>query len=75
MLLQVLGTCKTHLSFPTVALREIRRHQKSTELIRKFPFQGLVQEIAQDFKTDLRFWSAAIDALQEASEAYLGSLF
>ena len=37
----------------TVALREIRRYQKSTELlIRKFPFQRLVREIAQDFKTD-----------------------
>jgi histone H3 len=35
----------------TVALREIRRYQKSTELlIRKLPFQRLVREIAQDFK-------------------------
>ena len=49
----------------TVALREIRRYQKSTELlIRKLPFQRLVREIAQDFKTDLRFQSAAIGALQ-----------
>lgn len=56
----------------TVALREIRRYQKSTELlIRKLPFQRLVREIAQDFKTDLRFQSTAILALQEASEAYL----
>ena len=60
----------------TVALREIRRYQKSTELlIRKLPFQRLVREIAQDFKTDLRFRSAAIGALQEASEAYLVGLF
>ncbi|XP_009892629.1 PREDICTED: histone H3.3 [Charadrius vociferus] len=60
----------------TVALREIRRYQKSTELlIRKLPFQRLVREIAQDFKTDLRFQSAAIGALQEASEAYLVGLF
>src|SRR6204780_4773345 len=44
----------------TVALREIRRYQKSTDLlIRKLPFQRLVREIAQDFKTDLRFQSAA----------------
>uniref|UniRef100_A0A8C0U5L1 Histone H3 n=1 Tax=Cyanistes caeruleus TaxID=156563 RepID=A0A8C0U5L1_CYACU len=44
----------------TVALREIRRYQKSTELlIRKLPFQRLVREIAQDFKTDLRFQSSA----------------
>ena len=49
----------------TVALREIRRYQKSTELlIRKLPFQRLVREIAQDFKTDLRFQSSAIGALQ-----------
>uniref|UniRef100_A0A9J8B6C9 Core Histone H2A/H2B/H3 domain-containing protein n=1 Tax=Cyprinus carpio carpio TaxID=630221 RepID=A0A9J8B6C9_CYPCA len=52
----------------TVALREIRRYQKSTELlIRKLPFQRLVREIAQDFKTDLRFQSAAIGALQWTS--------
>src|ERR1700712_4749392 len=45
----------------TVALREIRRYQKSTELlIRKLPFQRLVREIAQDFKTDLRFQSSAV---------------
>ncbi|CAH3188748.1 unnamed protein product, partial [Porites evermanni] len=45
---------------------------KSTELlIRKLPFQRLVREIAQDFKTDLRFQSSAVMALQEASEAYL----
>ena len=60
----------------TVALREIRRYQKSTELlIRKLPFQRLVREIAQDFKADLRFQSSAIGALQESVEAYLVSLF
>ena len=60
----------------TVALREIRRYQKSTELlIRKLPFQRLVREIAQDFKTDLRFQGSAVLALQEASEAYLVGLF
>ncbi|XP_045565933.1 histone H3.3-like [Salmo salar] len=48
----------------------------STELlIRKLPFQHLVREIAQDFKTDLRFQSSAVMALQEASEAYLVGLF
>lgn len=41
----------------------------------KLPFQRLVREIAQDFKTDLRFQSSAIGALQEAAEAYLVSLF
>ena len=60
----------------SVALREIRRYQKSTELlIRKLPFQRLVREIAQDFKSDLRFQSSAIGALQESVEAYLVSLF
>ena len=60
----------------TVALREIRRYQRSTELlIRKVPFQRLVREIAQEFKTDLRFQSSAVVALQEASEAYLVGLF
>ena len=67
-----------HFMFPSgiVALREIRRYQKSTELlIRRMPFQRLVREIAQDFKTDLRFQSSAVLALQEASEAYLVGLF
>ncbi|KAF7023431.1 hypothetical protein CFC21_035942 [Triticum aestivum] len=60
----------------TVALREIRKYQKSTELlIRKLPFQRLVREIAHDFKTDLRFQSSAVSALQEAAEAYLVGLF
>ena len=72
------GGIKTKKRFKpgTVALREIRKYQKSTELlIRKLPFQRLVREIAQDFKTDLRFQSSAILALQEASEAYLVGLF
>ena len=60
------GVKKPHRYRPgTVALREIRRYQKSTELlIRKLPFQRLVREIAQDFKTDLRFQSSAVMALQ-----------
>ncbi|XP_028334566.1 uncharacterized protein [Physeter macrocephalus] len=71
------GVKKPHRYRPgTVALREIRRYQKSTELlIRKLPFQRLVREIAQDFKTDLRFQSSAVMALQEACEAYLVGLF
>ena len=40
----------------TIALRKIRKYQKSTQLlISKLPFQMLVKEIAVDFKTDLRF--------------------
>jgi len=70
------GVKKPHRYRPgTVALREIRRYQKSTELlIRKLPFQRLVREIAQDFKTDLRFQGSAVLALQEAAEAYLVGL-
>uniref|UniRef100_A0A453M668 Core Histone H2A/H2B/H3 domain-containing protein n=1 Tax=Aegilops tauschii subsp. strangulata TaxID=200361 RepID=A0A453M668_AEGTS len=60
----------------TIALREIRKYQKGTELlIRKLPFQRLVREIAQFCKSDLRFQSHAVLALQEAAEAYLVGLF
>ena len=60
----------------TVVLHDIRHFQKSTALlIRRLPFQRLVREIAQDFKTDLRFQSVAILCLQEAAEAYLVGLF
>ena len=51
-----------------MALREIRRYQKTTELL-------LVREIDQDFKTDLRIQSSAVIALQEACEAHLVGLF
>ena len=71
------GVKKPHRWRPgTSALREIKKLQKSTELlIRKLPFARLVREIAQDFKTDLRFQQPAIGALQEAAEAYLVGLF
>ena len=71
------GVKKPHRFRPgTVALREIRRYQKSTELlIRRLPFQRIVREIAQDYQSDLRFQAAAIQALQEATEAYMVSLF
>lgn len=71
------GVKKPHRYRPgTVALREIRRYQKSTELlIRKLPFMRLVREIGQDFATDLRYEPAAIACLQEAAEAYLVNLF
>lgn len=61
----------------TVALREIRKYQKSTELlIRRMPFQRFVREITQDmFPKAYRFQQSSIDALQEASEAYLVGLF
>jgi len=71
------GIKKPHRFRPgTVALREIRRYQKSTNLlIPKLPFQRLVRELAQEFKSDLRFQANAITALQEAAEAYLIGLF
>lgn len=71
------GVKRPHRYRPgTVALREIRRFQKSTELLmRKLPFQRLVRELAQDFKSDLRWNQAAILALQEACEAYMVGLF
>ncbi|XP_017266370.1 histone H3-like [Kryptolebias marmoratus] len=71
------GVKKPHrYRISTVALREIHRYQKSTEqLIQKLPFQQLIQEITQEFKTDLNFQSSAIMAPQEASEAHLVGLF
>ena len=81
------GVKKPHRYRPgTVALREIRKYQKSTDLlIRKGPFMKLVREIGSGnsskpgdhtgFKSDLRFQSTALLALQEAAEAYLIGLF
>src|SRR5690606_19618851 len=71
------GIKKPHRFRPgTVSLREIRKYQKSTDLlIRKLPFQRLVREIARDYWMGLRFQSSAIAALQEASESYLVGLF
>jgi histone H3 len=67
------GVKKPHRYRPgTVALREIRRYQKNVDLlIRKLPFQRLVREIAQDWKSDLRFQGSAVLAIQEATEHYL----
>ena len=61
----------------TVALREIRKYQKSTELlIRKIPFQRLVREIVHKMKgKDYKFQSTALLALQEASEQFLVNMF
>ncbi|KEF61764.1 histone H3-like centromeric protein A [Exophiala aquamarina CBS 119918] len=65
----------------TKALREIRRYQQSTDLLMlKLPFSRLVREIAQyilpfQVGQELRWQSQAIQALQEASEAFLVHLF
>ena len=71
------GVKKPHRYRPgTVALREIRRFQKTTEmLIKKLPFQRLVREIVQRDHGDYRFQSLGVMALQEACEAYLVGLF
>ena len=60
----------------TLALREIQRYQRSMDLlIQKLLFMRLVQEIGQQFLTGIKFQGTAVMALQEASEAYLISLF
>ena len=71
------GVKKPHRYRPgTVALRQIRKYQKSTDLlIRKAPFLRMVKEVGYKIKSDLRWQSTAILALQEASEAYLVGLF
>lgn len=70
-------TMKVHRYRPgTVAIREIRRYQKSTDLlIRKLPFQRLVRENLRDFSIDIRIQANAMLALQESAEAYLVALF
>ena len=77
------GVKKPHRWRPgTVALREIRKYQKSTDLlIRKLPFQRFVRELANDVTNMVshpqgyRWQSGAVIALQEAAESYLVHLF
>jgi len=60
------------------ALNEIRRFQKTGDLLlRKLPFSRLVREIAEEKSRviGLRWQREAIEALQEATEAYLVHLF
>ncbi|CAI5463612.1 unnamed protein product, partial [Closterium sp. Yama58-4] len=61
----------------TVALMEIRRFQKTTDLlIRKLPFMRLCKEISHTYTTmDVRWTATAVLGLQEAAEAYLVNLF
>jgi histone H3 len=60
----------------TVALREIKRYQKSTNmLLPRAPFHRLVRNICGSIDEDLRFQAQALIALQEASEAYLVGVF
>lgn len=67
----------------TVALREIRKYQRSTELlIRKLPFSGLVREISDEVSIWIqvngkpRRWTLeALNAIQEATEDMIVHLF
>ena len=70
------GVKRTHRYRPgTVALRQIRKFQKGTELLlRKAPFQRLLRETAQSQKEGLRWSASAVAAVQEATESYIISL-
>ena len=81
------GIKKPHHYRPgMVALREIRRFQKSTEcLIKRSPFQKLIREISQKYQIcpqgpatpsmQVRFQSTTIAALQEAAEKFIVGVF
>merc|ERR1712072_651518 len=73
----IAGEKKTRRFRPgTKALREIKKFQKSTDLLlRKLPFQRLVREIAHEHNQHLQFQSQSLHALQEASEMYLVGMF
>src|SRR3989338_8212262 len=63
-----------------VALREIRRFQKSTELLlRRLPFGRVVRDLCvavnRDPERPIRWQAEALAALQQATEAYLVGLF
>lgn len=60
----------------TVAIREIRRYQRSAHLlIKKAPFERLVRSLAMGVRKNLRWQGTAVLALQEAAEAHLVGLF
>ena len=60
----------------TVALREIKKYQKSHDtLLPKASFQRLVRHISGNIDNDLRFQAQALMALQESAEAYLVGIF
>ena len=60
----------------TVALREIKKYQKSDALLLpRAPFQRVVRDITMGYNNDLRFASNALLALQESAEAYLVGIF
>ncbi|PAV89882.1 hypothetical protein WR25_12153 [Diploscapter pachys] len=59
-----------------LALREIRKFQKTSDLIiPRAPFYKVVRDITTKFGTDLRFQGLALECLHEAAEHYLVGLF
>lgn len=74
-----IGVKRRRLAPGAKALKEIRKYQKSTELlIRRAPFQRLVREITMGVSViaqDMRWQVSAVEALQEAAEAYLVNMF
>ncbi|CAL8138784.1 unnamed protein product [Orchesella dallaii] len=60
-----------------LSIQQIRRYQRSTELlIPRLSFQRLVRQVTQDsLDKKLKFKAAALEALQEAAEYHIVSLF
>mmetsp|Transcript_42209 Transcript_42209/g.30916 ORF Transcript_42209/g.30916 Transcript_42209/m.30916 type:complete len:172 (-) Transcript_42209:56-571(-) len=70
------GGIKRKWKAGTVALREIKRYQKQVHaLLPRAPFQRLVRHVCEAIDQEVRFQAAALEALQEACEAYLVGLF
>jgi len=74
---QVSGEVKKRRNRPgALALREIRRYQKNTNLVvRKLPFQRLVRELVKGNEPDFRISTSALAAFQETTEMFIGSVF
>lgn len=70
------GTKKLRYKSGMVALKEIRRYQKSTEnVVRKAPFQRMVRDITSKIRDDMRYQAQCLSALHEAFENHIVGLF
>lgn len=59
-----------------MALREIRKYQRSTDtVIRRLGFQRLVRDIAQQIVPEAKFQQSSLKVIQECTEMYLCRLF
>lgn len=59
-------------SRPDRWVSQVNHYQKTTDLlIQRVPFDRLVREVAQDYKTDVRFTSDAMEAIQSSAEDHL----